>query len=184
MPYNIRQLEQEMGRVIDKLREELGKLRTGRANASLVESITVSYYGTPTPLKQMASISVPESSMVQIQPWDKSSLGEIEKAVRDSGKGLNATNDGNSVRVTLPPLTEERRQDLIKMVHAQAEETRVALRNLRHRQWEEVLANVKAGQATEDDKYRGEKDLNDLIGKFNKQIEELVANKEKDIKTI
>ena len=173
-----------MGQILEKLKEEFSKLRTGRASAALIEDIKVPYYGTPTPLKQVASISIPEATMIQVQPWDKNIVGEIEKAIRESGKGLNVTNDGHSLRIALPPLTEERRRDMAKAAHAQAEEARVALRNLRHKQWEAVLADVKASTATEDDKYRVEKELNTAIAKYNQQIEELVAGKVKEIQSI
>ncbi|HLB32529.1 MAG TPA: ribosome recycling factor [Patescibacteria group bacterium] len=184
MPYNIRQVEQEMGQILEKLKEEFAKLRTGRASAALIEDIKVPYYGTPTPLKQVASISIPEATMIQVQPWDKNMLGEVEGAIRAAGKGLNATNDGANIRLTLPPLTEERRRDMAKAAHAQAEEARVALRNLRHKEWEAVLADVKASTATEDDKYRVEKELNTAIAKYNQQIEELVVTKVKEIQSI
>jgi len=179
-----RQTEQEMTQVLDKLQEEYSQLRTGRASAALVENILVPYYGTLTPLKQTASISIPEASVIQIQPWDKNLAGEIENAIRQSGKGLSPVNNGQTVRVTLPPMTDERRQELVKMIYAQAEEAKVALRNVRHKAWEQVLSEVKSGQATEDDKYRGEKELNELIARYNKKIEESAADKEKEIKSI
>lgn len=184
MAYNLRSFEQNMESIISRLQEEFSKLRTGRATTSILEDIIVPYYGTQTPLKQMASISVPEGSMLVVQPWDKNALGDIENAIANSGKGLAATNDGNVVRIKIPPMTMERRQELSKLIQAQAEEARVALRNLRQKEWQDILGEVKAGKATEDDKYRAEKDLNELIKKYNEKIESAVNNKIKEVETI
>ena len=184
MPYNLRSLEEEMKQIVGRLQEEYAKMRTGRATSALVEGIKASYYGTPTPLKQMANISVPEGSLIVIQPWDKNQLGEVEKAVRDSGKGLEPTNDGNVVRVSIPPLTADRRSDLAKMINMQAEEAKVALRNLRQKQWQNLLEEVKAGSATEDDKFRCEKDINELTKKYNEEVNHLAGVKTKEIETV
>lgn len=184
MAYNLRTLEGEMEKVLERLQEEYTKLRTGRATAALVEDIQVSYYGTQTPVKQIASISVPEASMLVIQPWDKGAMADLEAAIANSGKGLSATNDGNAVRVKIPPLTTERRNELSKLVQAQAEEAKVALRNARQTEWQSILKEVKDGKATEDDKYRAEKDLNELIRKYNEKIESLAATKTKEIETV
>lgn len=184
MAYNLRNSETEMDKILDRLGEEFSKVRTGRATSSLVDDIMVPYYGSSTPLKQVASVTVPESSMIVIQPWDKNALGDIENAITNSNKGLSATNDGNVVRVKIPSLTEERRRELTKLVEAQAEEARVALRNIRQSQWQQVLGEVKVGKATEDDKYRAEKDLNESIKKYNEKVEELANNKIKEVETI
>lgn len=184
MAFNLRVLEQEMDSIIDTLSNEFSKLRTGRSNASLVEDIQVAYYGTQTPLKQMASISTPDATQIVVQPWDKNALGDIENAIAGSGKGLSAVNDGKSLRIKLPPLTEERRKELTKMVHAQAEEARVALRGARQKMWQTILSEEKQGKATEDDRYRAEKDLNELIKKYNEKIDQLAEGKSKEIETI
>jgi len=132
----------------------------------------------------MASVSAPEGATLIIRPWDKNALGDVENAIANSGKGLSATNDGNAVRVSIPPLTAERRQELAKLAQAQAEEAKIALRGVRQDQWQELLGEVKAGKATEDDRYRAEKDLNELIKKYNEKIDQIVAGKTKEIETI
>jgi ribosome recycling factor len=177
-------LRPKMDEVISKLNEDLRTIRTGKANPSLIENVPVSYYGTQTPLKQMANISAPDATLLVVQPWDANSLGDIEAAIRNSNLGLNATNDGRVVRIALPPLTEERRMEFIKIIHQKAEGARITLRNLRKDSWEEVQRLQKEGQLTEDDRYRGEADLNKLIEDYNKKIDNLVESKEKELKTI
>ena len=177
-------LRPKMDEVIGKLNEDLRTIRTGKANPSLIENISVSYYGTQTPLKQMANISAPDATLLVVQPWDANSLGDIETAIRNSNLGLNATNDGRVVRIALPPLTEERRLEFIKIIHQKAEGAKITLRNLRGEAWEEVQRLQKDGQLTEDDRYRGETELNKLIEDYNKKIGTLIENKEKELKTI
>lgn len=184
MSYNLRSLEEGMKQIVERLQEEYSKMRTGRATSVLVEDIKTPYHGMPTPLKRMANIAVPEGNMIVIQPWDKSQLGEIEKAIRESGKGLEPTNDGIAVRVSIPPLTADRRANLIKMINMQAEEAKVALRTLRQKQWQELLDEVRAGKATEDDKYRSEKEVNDLTRKYNGEVDKLVQTKSAEIEKI
>jgi len=158
----------KMQEVLKQLDEEFKNLRIGKANSSLVEDIKVLYYGTQTPLKQMASVSTPDAKTITIQPWDKNSLGDIEMAVRNADLGLSPVNDGNVVRISLPPLTEERRQELVKHLKTVAEEARVALRNIRSDVWNSVKSLEKDGKLTEDDKYRAEEELNKIIDDFNK----------------
>ncbi len=177
-------LKKQMGEVIEHVKEELTGLRTGRANASLVDSLPVQYYGNSMPLKQMASITVPEPTMLVIQPWDKQAIGDIEQALRNSNLGLSPVNEGTQLRLSLPPLTEERRNQLIKALHEKAEAGKVALRNIRKDAWEAVQGQVKTGELTEDDKYRYEEDLNKTIDSYNKHIETLVEEKEKEIRTV
>ena len=184
MAYNLRAIIAEMSGIVDILQEEFSKLRTGRANTSIVEDIKVPYYGAETPMNQMGSVSVQEGNLIVVQPWDKNAIGDIESAIRNSGKGLSPTNDGRVIRIALPPLNEERRNELVKLAQRQSEEARVALRNIRHKHWEALLKEVKAGTATEDDKYRVEKDLNEAIAKTNTQIEEALKAKETEIKTV
>jgi len=173
-----------MQEVIDKLSENFRSLRTGKANAALVENIAVSYYGTKMPLKQMAQISVPDANLIVIQPWDANSLGDIELAIRNSEIGASPVNDGRLIRLTLAPMTAERREELVKVLHKTAEECRVFLRNLREDSWKEIKKIETAKQITEDDRYRAEKDLNNLIEDFNKKISELIESKEKEIRTV
>lgn len=173
-----------MQEVIAKFTDSLKTIHTGRASALLVEDIMVSSYGSMMPLKAVATISTPDATMITISPWDKSQMGAIESAIRDSGRNLNPTNDGTVVRIALPPMSQERREELAKMVSRMAEESRIALRNVRKDAWEEVQNEVKAGTLTEDDKYDGERDLNKMIDEFNEKIAEMGTAKEKEIRTI
>lgn len=177
-------MKQQMDEVLQHVKDELATIRTGRANASLVDTIMVSYYGSTVPLKQMASVTVPDPTSIVITPWDRQSLGDVEQAVRASDLGLSPVNEGTQIRLVLPPLTEERREQLIKSVQQKAEAGKVALRNVRKDTWDNVQKQVKAGELTEDDRYRYEDDLNKTIDQFNHQIDALTADKEKDLKTV
>lgn len=178
------QLRPKMDEVLVKLGEELHGIRTGKASPSLVENISVSYYGVQTPLKNMANVTAPDASLLAIQPWDVNSLSDIENALRNSNLGLAVSNDGRVVRISLPPLTEERRNEFVKLIHQKEEVCRIALRNLRKDAWEEVQRLQKASEITEDDRYRGEEDLNKIIEDYNKKIQTVIDAKEKDLKTI
>lgn len=180
----INNLRPKMAEVTDKLSENFRTLRTGKANSALVENIQVSYYGSKVPLKQMASISLPDPGSIVIQPWDNNSLGDIELAIRNSEIGLNPSSDGRTIRLSLPPMTAERREELVKILHKTAEECRVVLRNLREASWREVKKLESAKQITEDDRYSAEKELNKLIEDFNKKINNSVEDKEKEIRTV
>ncbi|MDO8513668.1 MAG: ribosome recycling factor [bacterium] len=174
----------KMDQAIEHLRDDLRTIRTGRATASLVDDVTVAYYGNSTPLKQVASITTPDSNLISIQPWDKNILGDIENAIRNANLGFNPINDGHQVRIVLPPLTEERRKEFAKSVNQKAEVTRILLRNIRKEAWDKVQAGQKVGELTEDDRYRGEDRLNRLIDDFNKEVDEIVKQKDKEIMTI
>lgn len=180
----LNKLRPKMDEVIVKLKEDLLTIRTGKASASLVENITVSYYGAHTPLKQMAQINTPDASLIVVQPWDTNSLGDIESALRNANLGFGVTNDGRVVRISLPPLTQERRMEFVKLTHQKAESARIVLRNLREEAWKEIQAEEKAGNLTEDDRYQGEKDLNKEIADANKKAQDLVEAKEKELMTI
>lgn len=171
----------KMQLVITKMHDEFMNLRIGMANSSLVEDIKVEYYGTLTPLKQMASVSTPDAKTITIQPWDRNNLGDIELAIRNSGLGLNPVNNGNAVVINLPPLTEERRQELVKHVKTVAEEARVALRNIRQDSWNQIKALEKNSKLTEDDRYRSEEELNKIIEEFNKKIEDEADKKSTEL---
>lgn len=173
-----------MQEVVDKLSDSLKTIHTGRASALLVEDIMVSHYGSSMPLKQLANIGTPDATLITIAPWDKSAMPAIELAIRNSGRNLNPNNDGSIIRIALPPMSQERREELVKLVGKMAEESRVALRNVRKDAWEEVQNETKAGVLTEDDKYVGEKDLNKMIDDFNAKVADLVTAKEKEIRTI
>lgn len=180
----IKNLKQKFDQVLEKLNEDFAGIRTGRASTGLVENIMVSYYGSAAPLKQMATISTPDAAQIVIQPWDKNSLGDIELAIRNSDINLSPVNDGSVVRISLPPMTEERRIELIKNIHSKGEEARVVLRNVRGETWEKIKRMEKEKEITEDDRYSAEKELNELIDDYNKKIESAIVEKEGEIRKI
>jgi len=177
----LKDVEEKMEMTILKLEEELSKIRTGRAQSSLVENIKVSYYGSEVMVKELASISIPEPTLIQLSPFDKNSIGDIETAIRNSDLGLSPINDGNFIRITLPALTEERRVELSKKVKSIGEDAKVSLRNIRKDAWGQVQAEEKSGVATEDDKYQIEKDLNEMIEKMNRRVDGLTKVKKEEI---
>ena len=180
----IKVAQPKMDATIASFEIDLKNIRTGRANAGLIEDIMVPYYGVDTPLKQMASVTIPEPTLLTVTPWDKQSLGDIENAIRSADLGLSVVNDGNSVRVSLPPLTGERRDELSKQVHKLGELAKVSLRNVRGEAWEKIQNALKKKEISEDEKYHGEKELNELIDKKNKIVEEKVEAKINELKTI
>lgn len=180
----IRSLKQKFEQIIVKLSEDFAGIRTGRASTGLVENIMVSYYGSTAPLKQMATISTPDAAQIVIQPWDKNSLGDIELAIRNSDINLSPSSDGNVVRIVLPPMTEDRREELIKNIHRKGEEARVALRSVRGETWDKVKRMEKDKELTEDDRYSAEKELNKIIEENNEKIESAIVEKEKEIRTV
>jgi len=177
-------LKPRMAEVITKLEEDLRSIRTGKANPALIENIIVPYYGTPTPLKNMASIAAPDAFLLVVQPWDVNILTDIENGLRNANLGFGVTSDGHVVRITLPPLTQERRLEFIKLIHQKAESARIVLRNLRQEAWEEVQKEKKNSQIGEDDLYRGESELNKLIESYNINIRDLIGAKEKELKAV
>ncbi|GAA1377847.1 MULTISPECIES: ribosome recycling factor [Catellatospora] len=173
--------EEKMDRAVEHAKEELAAIRTGRANAAMFSKIVIDYYGTPTPLPQMASIGVPEPRMVIIKPYDASQLGAMERAIRDSDLGVNPGNEGNQLRILVPPMTEERRRDMTKVARSKGEDAKVAIRNVRRKGKEELDRIVKDGEAGEDDGRRAEKELDDLTAKYVAQIDELIKHKEVEL---
>lgn len=169
---------------LEYFKEELSKLRTGRASAGLVEGLMVDYYGSKSPLKQVASVTVPEARTIVISPWDKDNLVSIEKAIRESQLNLNPMNDGQVVRINIPALTEERRKDLVKLLNQKAEESRVAVRKSREEIWEEIQNLEKSGKIGEDDKFAGKEKLQKVVDEYNDKIEELRKKKEEEIMTV
>lgn len=163
---------------------ELAKLRTGRAHPGLVEGLLVDYYGTQTPVKQMASVTVPEPRQILISPWDKGALASIETTVRESDLGLNPMNDGIGVRITLPALTEERRKELVKVLNTKAEEGKIAIRSVREDIWKDIQEVEKEGLIGEDDKFRGKDDLQKVVDEYNQKLEVLREKKEGEIMTV
>jgi ribosome recycling factor len=175
----LREAEAKMDQAIEHVRGEFGSVRTGRANPSILHRVHVDYYGTPTPLQQLASVSVPESQLLVIAPYDRGSLGEIERAIQSSGLGLNPSNDGSVIRLSFPPLNEERRRELIKVVRHMAEEGRVAIRNIRRHTKSDVEALV--GEVSEDDVRRGEARLQEITDGHTSRIDELLEHKEAEL---
>lgn len=176
-----KEAERKMNAVIDATKREFATIRTGRATPSLLDRISVEYYGTETPLNQLANISVPEPRMLMVQPWDKSAVKAIEKAILASDLGLTPNSDGNVIRIAIPPLTEERRKELVKIVRKEAEEKRVAVRNVRRDANEEVKALEKSGEISEDESRRAQDDIQELTNKYISKIDELLAAKETEI---
>ena len=180
----IQNLKSQMQEVLDFFGQELNKIRTGRANSSLIEDFKVPYYGKEMPLKTVASISVPQANLITVQPWDSGSLNDIETTLRNSGMGLNVSSDGRIIRLVLPPMTAERREELSKLIEKMAEENKIKLRNLRREVWDEIQKDQKAGTISEDDKYDTQKQLQDLIENFEKQINQSLEKKITEIKQI
>lgn len=163
---------------------EASKLRTGRAQPGLVENLMVDYYGTKTPLKQVANIMIPEARQILIQPWDKGSLALIETAIRESDLGLNPNNDGLGIRITLPALTEERRRDLVKALNSKAEESRITIRTIREGLWKDIQDKERTGEISEDEKFQGKDELQKVVDEYNQKLEVIREKKEKDILTV
>ncbi len=173
--------EERMEKAITALKRELATLRAGRATPSLLDKIEVNYYDNPTPLIQLAGISVPESRMLVIQPWDKKSIPDIEKAILKSDLGLTPTNDGNLIRLTIPQLTEERRRDLVKLIRKKAEECKVGVRNIRRDANEEIKQLEKDGELSEDGRRRSQEDVQELTDQQIGQIDAVLQAKEQEI---
>ena len=162
-------------------KEELATIRTGHATPALVEHVKVEYAGVPTPLNHLAGISAPEAGLLIIQPWDKSSLGSIEKAILKSELGLNPSNDGNIIRISIPPLSEERRQEMIKIVHRRVEEKRVAVRSLRHEAMNELKKLEKDKEISQDEQRRAQEQLQKITDRFISDIESIGKDKEREL---
>ena len=176
-----KQTEQRMKKSINALEEEFQTIRTGRASSAVFERIKVEYYGNPTPLNQVATISIPEARLVVIQPWDKSVISEIEKAIQKSELSLNPMNDGKVIRINIPPLTEERRKEFVKVAKNAAEQARVAIRNIRRDANDELKKSQKSGDISEDDEKRLEESIQKLTDKYVEEINQLLETKESEI---
>ena len=170
-----------MRHTVDTVLKELGTMRTGRASVSMLDTIRVDYYGTPTPLHQVASLNVPDPRLITIKPWERSLIPEIEKTIRSSQLGLNPSSDGEIVRLPMPPLTEERRKDLVKVVRKMAEEAKVALRSARRDANEMLKEFQKDKEITEDEEKQGLKKVQDTTDTAVSKVDEIVAKKEKEI---
>lgn len=165
----------------DALKRDLAKLRAGRASTNLLDGVRVDYYGTPTPLAQMANIAIPEARMITVKPWDKSVIKQVEKALRENDLGLNPQTDGDLIRIPLPPLTEERRREFVKIAKKYGEECKVTLRKARHEALDMLTEMDDEGEASQDDVERGKKKAEELVSEAVKLVDQLVAAKEKDI---
>ena len=169
---------------IDHMLAEFHKIRSGRANPALVEGIMVDYYGTPTPLKQVGNISVPEARQIVIQPFDRSMMENVEHAIIKADIGVNPSNEGDVIRITLPPMTEENRKDLVKVVGTKAEEARIRIRSIREDVMKELQAASKDGNISEDDQFAGKEGLQEIVDTYNARVEEARTTKEQDIMTV
>ena len=183
MDYNqiLKNSEGEMKKAVERFKEEIKKIHTGRATPLLVEDITVDYYGSKAPIKQVASINIPEPRMIVITPWSKGDLASIQKAVLESDLKVNPQNDGESVKIVLPSLTEERRKEMTKVIGKEKEETRIIVRKTREEAWSEAQEASQQGKISEDDKFRLKDKLQELIDRINKELDEIAEKKEEEI---
>jgi len=176
--------KEKMEKCLDALNRDYKAVRAGRANPAILDRVTVDYYGTPTPINQMAAISVPEPRMLMIQPWDASTLKDIEKAINTAEIGINPSNDGKVIRLAFPALTEERRKELVKDISKRGEEAKVAVRNVRRDAMDDIKKLKKNNEITEDDQKNGEKKLQDITDNYIKQVEEMVKKNEDEVLSI
>ena len=174
------EVEEKMTKSIDSLKDRLTNIRAGRANPSMLDGVKVNYYGTDTPLNQVANISVPEARKLQIKPYDKSCLSDIEKAIYEADLGLTPNNTGEVIFIAIPELTEDRRRDLVKQAKAMGEEAKIALRNIR----QDANSDIKKLELNEDEEKWGENEVQEIINKYNKLVEEIIDEKEKELMTI
>lgn len=176
--------KEKMGKTIDVLKRDYGAIRAGRANAAVLDKVTVDYYGTPTPINQLASVSVAEARILTIQPWDKSVLNAIEKAIQASDIGINPQNDGAVIRLTFPKLTEENRKSIVKDVSKMAEDSKVAVRSIRRDAMDKLKKMQKASEITEDDLKNGEEEIQKITDANIKEIDKIASAKEKEVMEI
>ena len=174
------EVEEKMNKSIDSLKDRLTNIRAGRANPAMLDSVKVNYYGTDTPLNQIANVSVPEARRLQVKPYDKSALADIEKAIYEANLGLTPNNTGEVIFIAIPELTEDRRRELVKQAKAMGEEAKIALRNIR----QDANNDIKKLELNEDEEKWGENEVQELINKYNKQVEDVAAEKEKELMTI
>ena len=176
--------ESEMHSAIERFKEEIKKIHTGRANPSLIEDLLIDYYGSKAPIKQIASINIPEPRMIIISPWNKDDLVHIEKAINESDLKITPQNDGEAVRLVLPSLTQERREEMARLVGKEKEEARVQIRQTREDSWDKIQEMNKSGSLSEDDKFRYKEQLQKLVDKINAAIDEIAEKKEQEITNI
>ncbi|MCX7930777.1 MAG: ribosome recycling factor [Chlorobi bacterium] len=177
----LNETQQRMSKAVEHLQHQLARVRTGRASVALLDGVRVNYYGTPTPLQQVGSISIPEPRLIVIQPWERSMLAEIEKAIKASDLGLNPTNDGAVIRIPIPPLTEERRREIVKGCRKMAEEAKVAVRQVRRDALEHLKKAEKEEGFSEDERRRAEEEVQRNTDRFIKEIDQIIERKEHEI---
>ncbi|WP_438023483.1 ribosome recycling factor [Sorangium sp. So ce233] len=177
----IKELREGIDKAIEALRRDLAKVRTGRANAAMLDGIRVDYYGVPTPIVQMATVSVPEPRLITVKPWEKNQVKAVEKAIRESDLGLNPQTDADLIRLPIPPLTEERRRDMVKLTKKNGEECKVAIRKHRRDANEMIDALEKDGEVSGDEADRAKKKVDDVVAEGTRQVDAVIAHKEKDI---
>jgi ribosome recycling factor len=180
----VKDVQHRMHGAIEALHREFKTLRTGRANAAMLDAVVVEYYGTPTPIAQVASIKVPEASLIVAEPWDKGVIGAIEKAIRNADLGLNPANDGKVIRIPIPQLTEERRKELVKRAHHVAEESRTAIRQVRRDGNEKLKKMLKGHEISEDDEKRGLDEIQKMTDKHIDEVGNALKHKEQDIMAV
>ncbi|MDP4001127.1 MAG: ribosome recycling factor [bacterium] len=180
----IKNKKAEFEKAVEYLRTELSTLRTGRASSGLVESLIIDYYETKTPLLQLAQITIPESRVITIQPYDKAALPAIEKAIQASTLGINPANEGSLIRLVIPPMTEERRKDMVKTVSQMSEKARVAVRNIREEIWKEIQKQEKDGKMSEDEQSNAKEELQEVVNEKNEEIKKISEAKEKEVMTV
>lgn len=181
MQAQLKKADESMNKRVDHMCKEFSEIRAGRANPAVLDKVKVDYYGTPTPVNQLAAVSVTEARTLTIQPWDASVLRQIEKAIQTSEIGINPQNDGKIIRLVFPPLTEDRRKEIVKDVQKIAEETKVQVRNVRRDTLDKLKAMKKSGELTEDDLKQGEKKTQDLTDKHIKNVDKISADKQKEL---
>ncbi len=182
MEYSV--IEEKMQKVIEHLKDELANIRAGRANPAILNKVMVDYYGTPTPINQVGSISVPEARQILVTPWDKSMLGSVERAIQKSDIGINPLNDGNCIRITFPELNEQRRKELVKECKSLGEESKVAIRNIRRDSIDKVKSSQKSGEITEDELKSSEEKIQKITDKYVDSIDNIISLKDKEIMEI
>ena len=177
----LREADQKMTKAVEVAKDEFASIRTGRAHPSMFNKLTADYYGSPAPIQQLASFQAPEARVVVIQPYDKSAMTAIEKAIRDSDLGVNPTNDGNIIRIVFPQLTEERRREFIKVARTKAEDARISIRNIRRKAMDELSKLSKDGDVGEDEVTRAEKELEKTTGQYVASVDDLLRHKEAEL---
>lgn len=177
----LRATEQHMEKSLDALRRELDTIRTGRANPAIIEHLQVDYYGSPTPLQQLATISSPDARQLLVQPYDRTAIGAIEKAIRGSDLGFNPTNEGTLIRIAIPALTEERRRDLVKLVHRRVEEAKVAVRNVRREELDRLKKQLKEKEISQDEEKRAQDDLQKVTDQTIQEADKIGEAKEREV---